>query len=114
MANTQIEIDETAFVRSLEDYEARIKPKLQQALEKCVFSVEADAKVNCPVDTGRLRMSITSDVGDLEGSVGTNVDYAPYVEYGTYKQAPRPYLRPAFDKNIATLESDLKKILGGK
>lgn len=29
--------------------------------------------------------------------VGTNVFYAPYVEYGTRRQQPQPYLRPALD-----------------
>lgn len=30
--------------------------------------------------------------------VGTNVDYAAYVEYGTYKMQAQPYLRPAADQ----------------
>ena len=29
--------------------------------------------------------------------VGTAVDYAPYVEYGTIKMYPQPFLRPALD-----------------
>ncbi len=35
--------------------------------------------------------------GDLRALiiVGTNVKYAPYVEFGTYKSAPHPYLGPA-------------------
>lgn len=41
----------------------------------------------CPVDTGRLRASITADVvgrgSTLAGRVGTNVAYAPYVHGGT-------------------------------
>jgi HK97 gp10 family phage protein len=67
-----------------------------------------------PVDTGRLKNSLTHEVAMDEKAVyvGTNVEYAPYVEFGTYKQRPQPYLKPAIQnhmdeyKNI--LETELK------
>jgi HK97 gp10 family phage protein len=34
--------------------------------------------------------------GFLRLVVGSNVDYAPFVEFGTSRQAAQPYLRPAF------------------
>lgn len=64
----------------------------------CV-QVEAAAKRSCPVDTGRLRSSISHEVnaegGSIVGTIGTNVDYAKYVELGTSNQAAQPFLRPA-------------------
>lgn len=39
------------------------------------------------VDTGRLRNSINYLVRDDEVYIGTNVEYAPYVEFGTGKYA---------------------------
>ena len=57
------------------------------ALEKCGLLAEGYAKKLGSVDTGNLRNSITHSV-DADGRcayVGTNVEYAPYVEYGTYK-----------------------------
>lgn len=60
---------------------------------------ERQAKAITPVDTGRLRASIHTDVqgnsSQAEGSTGTNVEYAPYVEFGTSKAKAQPYLRPA-------------------
>lgn len=49
------------------------------------------------VDTGRLRNSITFEVDKKEPAVyiGTNVEYGPYVELGTSKMPPRPFLKPA-------------------
>jgi HK97 gp10 family phage protein len=54
------------------------------------------------VDTGRLRSSITFVPGaDARGpyvDVGTNVEYAPYLEFGTRKMASRPFFRTAVEK----------------
>ena len=48
------------------------------------------------VDTGRLRNSINYLVRDDEVYIGTNVEYAPYVEFGTGKYAdggrPTPWV----------------------
>jgi len=68
-------------------------------LARRAIKVEAGAKRLCPVDTGRLRSSITwradSDAQGISVVIGTNVEYAVYVEVGTSTQAARPYLRPA-------------------
>lgn len=56
---------------------------IEATLEKACLLVENDAKRKCPVDTGQLRASITHEVEGQTGIVGTNVEYAPYVEYGT-------------------------------
>lgn len=63
--------------------------------------VERRAKQAAPVDTGRLRSSITSrlatDSQGLVGIVGTNVSYAIFQEFGTRYMAAQPFLRPALD-----------------
>lgn len=62
--------------------------------------VEGMAKRLTPVKTGQLRRSINSQVVGDEARVGTNVHYAPYVEYGTRRPTKeQPYLRPALDNN---------------
>lgn len=59
------------------------------------------AKRLCPVDTGNLRSSINNELrsenGHLVVRVGTNVAYAPYVEFGTRRMRAQPFLRPALD-----------------
>lgn len=112
----------------------KLKAKLEKlenldinpAIERACILVENEAKKNCPVDTGELRRSITHEMGHNEGQVGTNLHYAPYVEYGTglfssqgngrkdvpwwYQdskgkwhqtsgQKPQPFLIPAFLNN---------------
>ena len=43
--------------------------------------------------TGTLRNSITHDSTDDTAFVGCNVEYAPYVEYGTSKMPARPFIK---------------------
>jgi len=53
-----------------------------------------------PVKDGILKGSLKSKVRSNETvTVGTNVHYAPYVEYGTKRMPAQPYLRPALDTN---------------
>lgn len=68
-------------------------------LARRAVKVERAAKQLCPVDTGRLRSSITWEIAEdargLHAVIGTNVTYAPYVELGTSTTRAQPYLRPA-------------------
>lgn len=68
-------------------------------LLRTVTRVGTAAKRLAPVDTGRLRSSITHSIererDGLVGIVGTDVDYAAFVELGTSRAAAKPFLRPA-------------------
>ncbi len=74
-------------------------------LLKKAVQVETAAKRFCPVDTGRLRSSITHELGTdargLAARVGTNVEYAPYVELGTARMAPRGFLRRGLAQGLS-------------
>lgn len=103
----------------------------QRALTAASEYVESEAKLNANphVDTGRLQGSITYRVFEEFATVGTIVEYAPYIEFGTgifaekgdgrktpwrylyqgFKRKkgivrtkgsrPYPFLRPAIDNN---------------
>lgn len=74
---------------TLEDHSDEVLEALEsacrRALEKCGLVAEGYAKKLCPVDTGNLRNSITHMVSDSEKAayIGTNSEYAVYVECGT-------------------------------
>lgn len=73
---------------------------------KTTLRMESVAKGLCPVDTGRLRSSIQHEIslddGEITGRVGTNVEYAPYVEFGTRYWAGKPFLIPALYQVVGT------------
>lgn len=68
-------------------------------LRKIAAEVLAGAVARCPQDTGNLARSIDmreDGTGARRGFVvGTNVHYAPHVEFGTKHMAAQPYLGPA-------------------
>lgn len=54
------------------------------------------------VATGQLRQSIKGSVetGEgLVGLVGTDLEYGKELEYGRKNMAPRPFLRPSFERS---------------
>lgn len=113
------------------------KATLQFLFKACIL-VEGQAVLLAPVGTSRLRDSIDYHVDEKEliGYVGTNVEYAVYVEFGTgefaengrgrkggwvyqdpsgewfftWGQEPQPYLRPAFREHKNDIESLAKLI----
>ena len=107
-----------------------------RALESAALIVEASAKALAPVgDSGELRDKIDHNVVDTSNGpaakIGSPLDYAMYVEYGTGEFAengagrkggwsyqtpdgewhhtdgmkPQPFLRPAFRENKANIEN---------
>ena len=82
-----------------------IKEVVIPLLNDIGFLISGGAKELCPVDTGRLRASIDHKiiVEELSVIVGTNVPYAPYVEFMYDINNPHPgretgqmpFLRPS-------------------
>lgn len=79
---------------TLEDHSDEVLAALEsarlKALEECGLVAEGYAKKLCPAPTGNLRNSITHKVNPDEKAVyiGTNVEYATYVEIGTGVHSP--------------------------
>ena len=61
---------------------AALKMAKKRGLEAIGLTAEGHAKKETPVDTGRLRNSIAHAVEDDAAFIGTNVEYAVFVEAG--------------------------------
>ena len=61
---------------------AALERAKRRGLEAIGLTAEGYAKRETPVDTGRLRNSISHATDDEAAYIGTNVEYAPYVELG--------------------------------
>jgi len=58
--------------------------------------------------TGNNSRSIKYEVDGLSGAVYSTSGYGGYLETGTSKMPPRPYFKPALDRNIGKLPAGIK------
>ena len=130
---------EIALNANFDDYVGdNLDEAVAAALERVGSAAEGFAANLAPVDSGRLRNSITHKVDDKSVSVGSPLESAIYVELGTGKyasggrqtpwvyrddkgnwhythgQRAQPFLKPALQNNIRTYQAILKDELGGK
>lgn len=89
---------------------------LRAALRAGGLVIRDEAKQKAPVLTGTLRRSIHLRTGSGSGRgvyvrVGTNLEYAPHVEFGTSRQRPQPYLRPAYDEKRGEAVEEIAAVL---
>jgi len=134
----EIEIDASDLIRGAEDAADAVLRGIIRGMDKSLTTIKRDAVLLCPVDTGRLRQSMTKSLtvtsDEAEGVVGTNTEYAPYVEFGTglrgaasnptydgevvqhspgWKgQTAQPFLRPAFYNNQDRVNDNIAKAVG--
>lgn len=128
-------------IRDLEAWEQDKIRKVANQFDRSALAIEKNAKLNAPVDSGRLRSDIQKQVEKTEhnrvvsAEVFNTVKYAPFVEFGTgaLVQVPaeqqeyalqfkgktgrvvnrraRPYLFPAFEQERPILVRKLEEIL---
>lgn len=89
---------------------AKVEAAAPLIVKKTALDIEADGKINAPVDTGTLQNSISSDINGLTAEIGPSTEYEGYVEYGTSKMAAQPYMGPAAEKNTPPFEKALGKV----
>lgn len=123
---------EVKFTDNSDEILALFKAAAERALERCGLQGEGYAKDLCPVDTGDLRNSISHKTVENEAYIGTNKEYAAYVELGTGKytaggrptpwvyqdangnwhhtdgQRAQPYLKPAVANHKQTYINIIK------
>jgi phage gpG-like protein len=112
--------------RVLENLNAELGEKLGITADL----IKENVKIECPVDTGKLQKSIESNtnVDELKATISTNVEYAPYVEFGhliksQYEEgrlakkkgrkanvAPNPFMRKGFSNSLYSIVDVFKDL----
>ncbi|MDI3330701.1 MAG: HK97 gp10 family phage protein [Micrococcus sp.] len=95
---------------------AKVSPLIVAATTKATLDTASMARELAPVDTGYLRASITTSTGSdgatVWGEATAGANYAVYVEHGTSRMAPQPYMGPAHEANAAKWLAALAQIGG--
>lgn len=88
---------------------AGMQPAARAVVAKACADTTRLARERCPVDTGNLRASIGSTTATLGyaivGEVSPTASYAHFVEYGTSRHAPQPFMGPAFTQVAPLFEA---------
>ena len=89
-------------IEGLKEYQDKLKEMpfalrrgLADAIKKSALLVEGQGKINAPVDTGRLRASILTEIEPLRATVSPTVSYAVFVHEGTRYIRSRPFMYDA-------------------
>lgn len=102
------------LARSLSAAAVAAEPLAQAAIRKVATDIQATAQRLAPVDTGFLRSSIGvtySGAGaSFSAQIAATAEYAGFVEYGTSRTPPQPFLGPAFDQHLPRLEAAMARI----
>lgn len=80
---------------------------VERGLEAIGLTAEGHAKKETPVDTGRLRNSISHTTDNEAAYIGTNVEYAPYIELGSRGKDGHHMLQKAATEHT----SEYKKLM---
>ena len=120
---------EITLTDNSEEIMAAFRSAAFRAMERCGLKAEDYATRLAPVDTGALRQSISHRADEKQAIIGTNKEYAPYVELGTGQhysggrptpwayqdekgnwhrtsgQKPQPFLKPAVADHAQTYKN---------
>lgn len=88
MINVDVQINPQFYKKLSKEL---VKECVAETISKTTNEANERCKSTCPYDTGNLSRGHEADIGDEEGYVRNDVEYAPYVIYGTSFMAPRNY-----------------------
>jgi len=108
-----ISMEFTADTSRLDKLTGELAGKVRDAVLIGAYAIEADAKENCPVDLGTTKGSIDvrPEDGGFAARIGPHTHYAIYIEMGTVRMAARPFLMPAYHREIPIFKKAVAAIV---
>ncbi len=99
------------------DLSPQVLAALPNAINRALWAIgataEGNAKMGAPVDTGRLRNSITHQASGKQVAIGSNVEYAAAQELGTSRGiVGKHYLKNGVSSAAANLKSIIESSMG--
>ena len=106
------------FAERLRDFPAEARPMIKAVMNEAGDQGEAYSKMLVPVKSGDLMRSInfhpTSDRGwTLLLMAEASMNYATFVEGGTSRMPPRPFMLPGVELAADYIEDNLGLIMQG-
>lgn len=104
-----------ALSASLKSAGATITHRASLVVRRSAIALASHARANAAVDTGFMQSSIDTafDSGGLAAIISPTAEYSVYVEYGTSRMPPQPFMSPALDAIEPSFISAMES-LGGE
>ena len=88
----EIKVNAEKVARAFKQAPKNLGKNLSIAVVKSSFLVERESKVVTPIDTGRLRASIATQIKPLSAIISPHTNYAVFVHEGTRFMTGRPFM----------------------
>lgn len=95
------------FQASMQEFDSAMQNQVYRFLASWAADVKAAAMRNAPVVSGHLRSTIYAVVKDWIAQIGADATYALFVELGTCHMRAHPYLWPAIQQYLPSLEMNI-------
>jgi len=99
MPNWSVKIIGDTVTPKLAAFAGKIEKEVEKELDPVGADMKDIARSLVRVRTGYLQSTIYYIVNGMVLEFGATADYASYNEFGTWKMAPQPFIRPALDAN---------------
>lgn len=108
-----VQLDVEDVLKGLDIMQDDLTKAVKTSISKSALIIEGQSKINSPVDTGRMRASIISEIQPLKATIMPTVSYAVFVHEGTRYMRARPFMRDAVDQKrddiTSVFESEISK-----
>lgn len=98
-------------IRNLQELSGAVYGDVVKVLQETGDSMADQARSIVPVRTGRLQASISCEHTSEGAEVRATMGYAGYVNFGTRKMSPRPFMTNAMENAEASIKGLMKEKL---
>lgn len=95
------------FQATMQKFDSGMQRQVHRFLASWAADVKAAAMRKVPVVTGHLRSTIYATIREWVAEIGAEATYALFVELGTRHMRARPYLYPAIQEHLPSLEMNI-------
>ena len=95
------------FVEKLKSLGAKAVQEIKDSIQPSMFPSSPGEPPK--EKSGELKESIKYEVVDEELNIYSEADYAGYLEFGTSKMRPRPFMAPVIERLASSFEEEVKK-----
>lgn len=92
------------FKRAIARFDTQMQSKVREQLQEWARQVQQLAQKKVPVRTGYLQSTIYAKIQEWVAEIGAEATYALFVEFGTRYMQAQPYLQPAIQEGLPSLE----------